>query len=90
MVNQFVVPKQIITGAGALKESVSKMAALGKKALIVTGKSMIRQGKAEELKVLLNSYGTDAVFYSEVTMEPTDSIIEEGLSITMKPSKCSG
>ena len=40
MAREFIMPRRIITGAGALDAAAADLGRMGKKALIVTGKVM--------------------------------------------------
>lgn len=87
MAREFIVPGQIITGAGALdmaKESIGK---LGRKAMIVTDKVMIQLGNCAKVEEALKSQGVDYSIYSDITGEPTDTMIEKGL-LQYKEENC--
>lgn len=49
MAREFIVPGEMITGAGALDMAQSIWAGLGKKAMIVTDKVMIELGNCEKV-----------------------------------------
>ena len=57
----------------------SDICALGTKALIVTGQSMIKQGFMKVLTDILEQNGVGYVIDSKISGEPTDVMIEEGL-----------
>ena len=52
MAREFIVPGQIISGAGALDMAQGALAQFGKKALIVTDKVMIELGNCEKVYVI--------------------------------------
>lgn len=81
MSSSFIMPKQIISGAGALKQAEDSMAGLGKKALVVTDEVMIRLGNLAHVEDALKSCGIQYAVYSGISGEPTDVMIAEGLEI---------
>ena len=81
MSSSFIMPKQIISGAGALKQAEGSMAGLGKKALVVTDEVMIRLGNLAHVEEALKSCGIQYAVYSGISGEPTDVMIAEGLEI---------
>lgn len=81
MSSSFIMPKQIISGQGALKQAEGSMAGLGKKALVVTDEVMIRLGNLAHVEEALKSCGIPYAVYSGISGEPTDVMIEKGLEI---------
>lgn len=81
MAREFIVPGQIINGAGALDMAESALAQLGKKAMIVTDKVMIELGNCEKVENALKNQGIEYMVYSGITGEPTDKMVEEGLAL---------
>lgn len=81
MSSSFIMPKQIISGAGALKQAESSLAGLGKKALVVTDEVMIRLGNLAHVEEALKVSGISYAVYSGISGEPTDVMIERGLEI---------
>ena len=79
MAREFIVPGQIITGAGALDRAESALRQLGKKAMIVTDQVMIELGNCAKVEAALKNQGIAYTIYSEITGEPTDTMIENGL-----------
>lgn len=79
MAKEFIMPRRIITGAGALEAAASELGRMGKKALIVTGKVMVKIGNCAKVEAVLKGTGVDYSVYSEITGEPTDAMIENGL-----------
>lgn len=80
MAREFIVPGQIISGAGALDMAESSLGQFGKKALIVTDEVMIRLGNCEKLETALKNQGIAYSIYAGITGEPTDEMIDAGLS----------
>lgn len=89
MSSNFIMPGQIISGDGALQSIESKTAikAAGKKALIVTGPVMVRLGNCKKVEVILEELAIDYEIFSDITGEPNDVMIEEGLK-AYKSGKC--
>lgn len=79
MAKEFIVPGQIITGAGALDLAEAVIGKLGRKAMIVTDKVMIQLGNCEKVERALKNQGIAYTVYSEIVGEPTDTMIENGL-----------
>ncbi len=80
MAREFIVPGQIITGAGALDMAQETLGQLGKKAMIVTDKVMIDLGNCAKVETALQSQGVTYTIYSDISGEPTDVMIEKGLA----------
>lgn len=89
MSSNFIMPGQIISGDGALQSVESKTAikAAGKKALIVTGPVMVRLGNCKKVEEILEELAIDYEIFSDITGEPNDVMIEEGLK-AYKSGKC--
>jgi len=79
MAREFIAPKQIITGSGALDMAKDSFRKLGKKAMIVTDKVMMELGNCEKVENALKSQNIAYTIYSEIIGEPTDIMIEKGL-----------
>lgn len=79
MAREFIVPGQIVTGAGALKMAGERFVKFGTKALIVTDKVMVQLGNVAHVEETLNERGIAYEIYSEIVGEPTDTMIENGL-----------
>ena len=77
------MPGQSFVGDGALEKAEEAIVQLGKKALIVSGKSMIKQGHVERLEKMLDSHGVGYAVFSEIPGEPTDKMIEAGFDVYM-------
>ena len=81
MAREFIVPGEIISGSGALTMAEKAIGGLGKKALIVTDKVMIQLGNCAKVEEALRHQGIGYAIYSEITGEPTDTMIENGLKV---------
>lgn len=87
MAGKFTIPGTTYIGEGALTDAAQDICLLGKKAFIVTGKSMIGQGHMDTLTDILTKNGVEYVIDSNITGEPTDLMIEEGLRM-YKENSC--
>jgi len=81
MAREFIVPGQIISGSGALDMAEGVLKGLGKKALIVTDKVMIQLGNCAKVEAALKNQGVEYAIYSVIVGEPTDTMIENGLTL---------
>ena len=81
MAREFIVPGQIVTGAGALTLAEGKLKEMGNKALIVTDKVMIDLGNAAKVEEALKNQGIAYAIYADIAGEPTDTMIEAGLKM---------
>lgn len=81
MANKFRIPEVTFMGEGALEAAEKDIAILGKKALIVSGKSMIKQGHVDALRELLKRNNVDSTVFSDIPGEPTDKMIEAGFNL---------
>ena len=77
MSSNFVMPKQIISGAGALNDAKDVFKKAGKKALIVSGKVMEKVGNVAKVTKILDELSIEYAIYTDITGEPTDVMIEE-------------
>ncbi len=77
MARDFYVPAHIITGSGALDSADLK---LGKKALIVADPMMVKLGNVDKVKAVLEKQGVEYGEYTNITGEPTDIMVEEGIN----------
>ncbi len=81
MGNHFVMPKRLYYGEGALENASDTLAAFGKKALIVTDPVMVQLGNVKHVTDVLDTKGVEFAVFDRITGEPTDKMIEEGLSV---------
>lgn len=81
MAHLFRTPQYSFVGVHALEDAAPVFPRLGRKALIVTGQSMVRQGHVATLEALLDAQGVAHVRFSEITGEPTDTMIDAGLAV---------
>ncbi len=78
MAASFLTPKTIVSGKDALKAAESELVKLGKKALIVTGETMVKLGNAKLLEDILDDNGIRYHVFSEVNFEPDDIVVAKG------------
>lgn len=81
MAKEFIMPRKIYSGSEALQMAEETFPSLGKKALIVTDKVMMILGNVKKVEDALKNQGIVYVIFSEVTGEPSDKMIEEGLHV---------
>ena len=74
-------------GEGALETAGSELAALGKKALIVTGKIITKTGLADKVQATLSANGIESALFNDLPGEPTDIMIMQGVE-AFKAHKC--
>ncbi|AOT72654.1 iron-containing alcohol dehydrogenase family protein [Geosporobacter ferrireducens] len=85
---QHLVPVKIIFGQGKIKETGKLCKNLGRKAVVVTGKSSAKQSKAlESLMTSLSSEDISIVLYSEVDGEPDVFMVDRGVAL-IKEENC--
>lgn len=84
MAKEFIMPGKIISGSGALEQAADCLKKLGKHALVVTGKVMVKLGNIQTLTEVLERAGIAYHVYSEILGEPTDEMIEGGLAAYRK------
>lgn len=74
-------------GEGALESASAELAALGKKALIVTGKIITKTGLADKVQKALSSVGIESAVFNDLPGEPTDIMIMNGVKV-FKAENC--
>ena len=79
MANLFLTPAKIINGSSALEMAGPALAALGKKALIVTDSMMIKLGNLDKVLRVLNQHHVGYSIYAQINSEPCDTMIIDGL-----------
>lgn len=79
MSNLYIVPKTIISGKDALKNSGAYLCKAGKKAFIVTDNMMVKLGNIDRVTEVLESAGLEYSIFSEVNSEPTDEMVKSGI-----------
>jgi alcohol dehydrogenase class IV len=85
--SNFTVPKHILIGKGALQEAKPYFKSYGKKALIVTGKHVVKSDMMKELAETLKDCEVCYEVFDGITGEPTDVMINEGVE-AYKNAEC--
>lgn len=80
MSHQFCTPYMIISGENALPEAGGELAALGKRALIVSDETMRRLGNIARLEEVLAAAKITSAVFDGVNAEPTDLVVAEGVA----------
>ena len=85
MSSNFVMPKQIISGAGALNNAKDVFKKAGKKALIVTGKNSAKlSGALDDVKYALEKNNIEYVIFDKVMSNPTVECVYDGAETAME------
>ncbi len=79
MAKEFIVPGQMITGAGALDLAETTLGRFGTKAMIVTDQVMVDLGNCGKVESAQRRQGIPYTVYPDITGEPTDTMIGNGL-----------
>ena len=87
MAYSFTAPKRTVIGKEALASSAEYIKELGKKAFIVTGKIVTKMGTVKLLTDILDENGIGYVIFNDITGEPTDTMIDEGIKV-YKENQC--
>ncbi len=78
---QFIMPKQIFYGAGALEQAVLVIAGCGSRALVVTDPAMVKLQNVGAVADILKAAGVGYAIFDGVTGEPTDEMVEAGRKV---------
>lgn len=82
MITTFYIPTKIISGAGAFSRLGREAAAIGKKALLVTGKKAARKsGLLDRAVADLEKHGVEVVVFDRVESNPRSSTVDAGARI---------
>lgn len=81
MAHQFSIPGSIVTGAGALEEALPILRGYGARAFVVCDPLMVALGNLDTLIDALGSVGITATVYSDITGEPTDTMVARGVEL---------
>ena len=81
----FFLPIKIIFGAGKFNQAGKEAANLGKKALIVTGRtSAEKSGLLSRLTAQLDRQGIEWLLFNKVEPNPTDVIVDQGAALARR------
>lgn len=83
----FKTPEYTLIGNGVLEESKQYIKSCGEKALVVTGKHVVKSNMMSELKKALDDISIKYEIFDEITGEPTNLMIEDGVK-RYKDSAC--
>lgn len=81
MANKFKVPNLTFIGANALEDAEEEICKLGKRAFVVIGRSMIRQGHLEKLQAILERNGIVVSTFCDIVTEPSDVDVSKGAAL---------
>ncbi len=76
----FTAPRRTVMGDNALEQSEAYIKKYGKKAFIVSGKNVTKTGMVKTLTDFLDEWGIAHELFNDITGEPTDKMIDMGLS----------
>ena len=77
----FLTPGRIVFGSGRLSEIGELSQGMGRRFFLVSARSMVRNGAAERVAVLLKEKGIESVLYDRVDEEPSPRIVNEATGI---------
>jgi alcohol dehydrogenase class IV len=78
----FNLPVNLLFGAGTAKETGKRTAALGKKALLVTGRgSTKKSGLLDRVSGLLSESGVEYTVFDKVEPNPLTTTVDEGAAL---------
>jgi 1,3-propanediol dehydrogenase/alcohol dehydrogenase len=84
----FLSPARIHFGPGSLEHLGQEAASLGKKALIVTGRSSAKKsGSLDAIRTILEEAGVAIVEFAKVESDPSVATVEEGTALA-KAQEC--
>ena len=87
MAYEFSLPGRTIIGDNALEDSEKVIKSFGKKAFIVSGKNVTKMGTVKILTDCLTKWKIDFELFNDITGEPTDIMIENGVQ-AYKNAEC--
>ena len=85
---EYNLPVHIVFGRGCIEQLGSEAAKLGKRALLVTGRSSTKKsGLLDRAAALLKDAGVESVVFDKVTQNPLTTTVMEGAAFGRK-AKC--
>ena len=82
MTTTFYIPTKIISGAGGFSQLGKETSPIGKKALLVTGKSSMRKsGLLDRAVADLQKHGVEVTVFDKIESNPRSSTVDEGAGI---------
>lgn len=85
--SHFVIPNHTVVGTNVLGEAAPLLKKMGNKAFIVIGRHVAVSDMMKQLTALLDENGIDCVIFDGITVEPNDTMIENGVEM-LKSSGC--
>ena len=76
---EFTVPGKIVIGEHALGKAKALLPSYGKKALVVTGKHVVKSAMMKELAGVLRDCGVEYTVFDGITGEPDDRMVGRGV-----------
>lgn len=87
MSREFLIPPKIVTGKNAIEDAMKYIVQMGEKPLIVTGRVVATLEAFSLLTKRLSENGLEYEIFKGITGEPTDAMINEGLTV-YREKKC--
>jgi alcohol dehydrogenase class IV len=84
---EFRMPQAVFYGRESLTKLGEQAALLGKRALLISDRIMVKLGNVERCQQYLDQSGISCVSYLDVNTEPTDTHVAESLDIFLR-EKC--
>ena len=85
MITTFHLPTRIIFGSGSIKQLGVEAGKLGKKAMLVTGRSSVRRtGLLDRVIQDLKNNGVDALVFDKAVPNPRAATIDEGAGVARR------
>ena len=79
--NKYNYPTTIYFGEGALEASAKTIAETFKKPLMVTDKTLVDLGLADQVKDIFSEAGLDVVVFADVQSNPTEDDVDNGAKV---------
>lgn len=84
MAHTFIMPGLILSGDGAVEQSMDYMPKPPKKALVVTSACNVEYGQVDEITEVLEKEGREYCIFEQVNQEPSDSLVQAGARLYME------
>ena len=84
----YYMPVKVISGRDCVVKHARLLSSMGKRALIVTGKSSARNGALKDVREALLQNGQEFVVFDEVTPNPTVACVQKGAEKARAFSAC--
>lgn len=77
----YFMPVHIVSGQDCVKKNAALLSSLGRRALVVTGKSSARNGALEDIAFAFNMNAQQYAVYDEVPPNPTVQCVKDGAGL---------